>query len=351
MIPLIRPQFPNIRSIERNFFDSWAFKQFSNQGVVWERAVKRLGEISGGCALPVTSGTTAITVALTFLGLRGKRVALPDFTHSGTLLAVVQAGAVPVLFGTSPKSWTLEPEVLREYRREFDAAIVVSPFGYFVDVPAYDLLSEDLNFPIVYDLAGAFGHFPKTNNICCYSFHSTKNFGVGEGGMLVLPSQERWEMCRRITNFGTLSDRSIENDEGFNGKIDELKAATILATAEEESIGRVWKRIQNKNATLKFYKEQIGTYVPPGPKKTSLCVLGGLPAQELEKEGAKAGITFRAYYPLLSRMPGLSHIKRITVSGDALTRCVALPSDVSWDEAYRVVDFVKQFVGGKWWNQ
>ena len=350
MIPLVRPEFPNLRAVERNLAPAWVNKHFSNFGKVFDGCVYKLSALLNGNALPVTSGTTAIQVALTVLGMKGKRVGLPDYTHSGTLLAVVQAGAIPVLFGVENDSWTLVPR--RSAREKVDCFIAVSPFGYFLDIAAWENFSRNMKCPVVYDLAGAFGHFPETENPRCYSFHSTKNFGVGEGGCVVFKEQSDWEKARRVSNFGTLLNRDIENDQGLNAKIDELKCACILAMLETEMLSKVWKRIQNKQALLRFYEGEIPeAYVPIGPKKPSLCVLGNLPAHKLEELGAKEGIICRRYYPLLTRMPGLEKIEVENHSSGEMNCCIALPSDASWEEAYRVVEFVKRTIKELGWTQ
>ena len=348
MIPLVKPLFPNLRAIEKHLAPAWKERQFSNFGPVFKKVTQALSSVMNGHALPVTSGTTAIQVALTALGMRGKRVALPDYTHSGTLLAIIQAGAIPVLFAVEESTWTLSIDELRANTSKYDAVIVVSPFGYFVNTDHWEAFSKETQKPIVYDFAGAFGFFPTTKNMRCYSFHSTKNFGVGEGGCVVTPTQELWETCRRITNFETLPDRNVASIDGINGKVDELKCASILSMLEDDQLQKVWNRILNKRALLRFYGDSLrGSHVPIGPKKPSLCVLGELPAEEIERQGTNAGIVCKRYYPLLTRMPGLeSAVEVVSESSDDMLNCVALPSDVTVGEAYRVVDFVKSVLKG-----
>lgn len=349
MIPLIRPEFPNLRSVERHLAPAWKNKQFSNFGTVFDTCVRVLSSVVGGHALPVTSGTTAIQIALTVLNMRGKRVGLPDYTHSGTLLAIVQAGAIPVLLPIEEHSWTIVPRVSYKTELNLDCIVAVSPFGYFLDIQSWENFSAAFKVPIVYDLAGAFGFFKTTVNPRCYSFHSTKNFGIGEGGCVVFLHNEQWEKARRISNFGTLENRNIENLEGFNGKVDELKCASILAMCDEDALSKVWRRVQNKNALLKFYESELpGSYVPSGPKKPSLCVLGGLPAKQLEERGKEEGIICKRYYPLLSSM-GLE-IETFQASSKKMDTCIALPSDANFSEAYQVVEFINNVKRGISWT-
>ena len=97
MIPLIKPTFPDIKKAERYFEESKKTSQFTNFGPLHKSLVQRLSIITNSHAVPVNNGTTAIELALVTMGLNGKRVIVPDFTHSGTYLAVKRAGAEPIL--------------------------------------------------------------------------------------------------------------------------------------------------------------------------------------------------------------------------------------------------------------
>lgn len=351
MIRLIRPIVPRPDRAVEIFQYAINGKTFSNFGPLHEQLKNELSAIAGGWALPVTSGTAAIEVALRTLRLEpGARVALPDFTHSGTLLAVVRAGLTPVLVGVDPKTWTITAtRELAELHR-VAAVVVVSPFGYPVDVGAWENFSKAYSVPIVYDLAGAWGFFPVTKNPRCYSLHATKNMGIGEGGFVVFDTVAEREVARRLINFDTLPDRSIASLNGTNAKVDELHAAFVLAAIEKTHRVRVDRRIADKRTLVRFYVEQLaGTTIPEAirhgaPSFPSLCVLGSLPAAELEAASDRLGVTFKRYYPLLSRMPAVAGVERISVSGDELETCCALPSDVDLNQAFQVVDTVRRFL-------
>jgi dTDP-4-amino-4,6-dideoxygalactose transaminase len=349
MIPLIRPIFPAHDVAIEHFLRSREARQFSNYGPAHEAVTAQLSGLTMGLALPTISGTAALEIALRVSFPAGARVALPDFTHTGTIVAVARAGMVPVLFGVDDKTWCLRP---REIERshgcgDVDGAIVVNPFGYGVDLAAWENLSFSAGLPLVYDFAGAWGSTATARNPICYSLHATKNLGIGEGGVMVFgDGGAQFHAARRLMNFDTLPDRSIASLDGSNAKMDELRCAYLLAALEPGFRDRAAGRSAAKKIMLKIYRERLpGTWSPTmGPDSfPSLCVLGGLPATALEQ--AKTGATFRAYYPLLSRMPALAGVERISVSGDTMTTCCALPSDVTLDEAFKVIDIVCNFAG------
>lgn len=338
MISLLKPEFPNLKAVEKIFSVAYRKRVFSNFGDLFYDCVRQLSDKMNGEAIPVTSGTTAISAALATMNSKNKRVAIPDFTHSGTLLGVIQAQAKPVLFGVEPSTWIISLKDLEKHWQEYDMVVVVSPFGYEVDFDAFEEFSVKYKKPIVYDLAGAWGMFRETINPRCYSFHATKNFSVGEGGCVVLPDTKMWEQCRKIINFGTNLDRTLCGDLGSNWKVDELRCALILSMLQPDSYARVERKINVKNALLEFYESMTQRYVPRGTKKTSLCVLGGFTDKKIEDRMFEKGVQVKPYYPLLSKMPSLAHIDRVTVSPPDMETCVALPSDVLIHEAYKVVD-------------
>lgn len=347
-IPLIRPLTPNVRGGTHLYLGAVNSGILSNYGPVHEQLRSKLQDIAGGHVVPVTSGTAAIEVALAVSGLEpGDRVMIPDFTHSGTLLAIVRAGLVPVLAGVDPKTWCLRPEEAEQAIRDskIDGVIVVSPFGYEVDIVAWEAVQDRSGFTLLFDFAGAFGHFPRTNAPVCYSFHPTKNFGVSEGGMILFRSERQAKAARRIANFDTLPNREIASTRGGNFKLDELRSAFLLASLEARQLRDVELRIDQKRETLDYYRKNIpGAFVPDGKKYPSLCVLGNLPAGALEHASETLGITFKRYYPLLSSMPCLAEVPRLSTSSEVMKNCCALPSDVTLDEADRVVDIVKSFL-------
>lgn len=346
MIRLIRPLVPQPERAMEIFQHAIRERVFSNFGTLHQQLMNELSAIGAGWALPTTSGTLGLEIALRSLKLKpAARVAIPDFTHSGTLLAAVRADLYPVLVGVDSATWTLMPEMVPE--NEVDAVVVVSPFGYPVNFAAWEEWSATTKVPLVYDLAGAWGTFPTTKNPRCYSLHATKNMGIGEGGFVVFSELDQRVAAMRMINFDTLPDRSIGSLDGCNGKMDEIHAAFTLAALERFHRQRVDRRISDRVTLLRFYAAELGAFVPAGVRTPSLCVLGEMPAAELEAASDKLGAVFRRYYPLLSRMPACKSVERISVSGDEMGRCVALPSDVDLTMAYQVVDVVKRFVEGR----
>lgn len=347
-IPLIRPLIPRLSEAIGLFAEPARAGLLSNFGTVHEALTKRLEGITGGFPVPTSTGTAAIETALVALGLEpGDRVLLPDFTHAGTLLAIVRAGLVPVLAGVDPRTWVLRPDEVEKAANSnlIEGVVVVSPFGYFVDTLEWEMIRDRTGLAMVFDFAGAFGTFPETFSPVCYSFHATKNLGVGEGGMVVFRTERQQREARRLINFDTLANRSIGSLRGSNHKMDELKASFLLAGLSTSALAEANDRIDGKNKLLDTYRAKIpGTFVPEGKKSPSLCVLGNLPANLLEMNAERENIVFKRYYILLSEMAALQSVDQLSVSDEVMKNCCALPSDVNMSETLRVIETVRKYL-------
>src|SRR5262249_47531941 len=65
-----------------------------------------------------------------------------------------------------------------------------------------------------------------------FSFHATKPFAVGEGGLLTTANDELADRVERLTNFG-FQDGVVDADIGLNAKLSEWSAATALAVLDD----------------------------------------------------------------------------------------------------------------------
>jgi dTDP-4-amino-4,6-dideoxygalactose transaminase len=62
-----------------------------------------------------------------------------------------------------------------------------------------------------------------------FSFHATKTFCVGEGGLIASTQAHTRERLAELSNFGMNEDRVVDVQSGINAKMSEWTAATALA--------------------------------------------------------------------------------------------------------------------------
>lgn len=343
MIPLVRPKLPEWGLIGSILEKSAAEGKISNFGPCYWELVQLLTQITGRYDVPVTNGTAAIQLAAQTKFKRGSRILCPDYTHIGTVQALVSAGMQPVLAPVSRVEWTLSSSVLITNKNDYDGVIVVSPFGYRVDFTLYDQLCRDLNKPLIYDIAGGFGMKILTKNPVCYSMHATKNLPIGEGGIISFSKVDEADIAFKLCCFDQNVDRTISSPYGSNLKLDEVRAA--IAIAQLHGLEAIQDRINDKKALLDLYQSELSTVCIPhnlhhGNSAPSLCVVSGLCASHLETKSKELGFEVKRYYPLLTEMEGLKEIPRIGVSSPFFRTCAALPSDVNVDEALNICELV-----------
>jgi dTDP-4-amino-4,6-dideoxygalactose transaminase len=172
-----------------------------------------------GCAIAVTSATTALHLALSALGIReGDEVIVPAFTWVSTANVVLYQGAEVVFCDIDPNTFNIDPEQLKGKITERTKAIIpVHLFGLCADMDAIKKIAGDI--PLVEDGACAAGAAYKgtpagaLGTIGCFSFHPRKSITTGEGGMLTTQNTELGERLAVLRNHGA----SISEEQRHHG--------------------------------------------------------------------------------------------------------------------------------------
>lgn len=238
-IPMMRPLltraekiFPYLQRIDES-------RWYTNFGPLSAEYEGRLSGLFGCHALATSNCTSGLMASLLALELpKGSIVALPSWTFVATAAAVLAAGHVPYFLDIDETSWGLTPEAVKRMKVAPKAVMPVSVMGAPVDIEAWERFTDQTGIPAVIDAAGAFDAFsaiessrPRRNPVVI-STHTTKTFGTGEGGIVLTNQKDYLERVRLITNFGFSPDRGV-NVIGFNGKMDEYRAAIGLAALDE----------------------------------------------------------------------------------------------------------------------
>ena len=126
----------------------------------------------------------------------GDEVITTPMTAFATVLAILRAGATPVLADIEPDSGLLSPASVRRCLSPRTRAVVlVHLYGQMRDMPAWSSLCNDAGIELIEDCAQA--HLARWDGqpagslgtAGAYSFYPTKNLGaIGDGGALVTRS-------------------------------------------------------------------------------------------------------------------------------------------------------------------
>ena len=132
---------------------------YLNDGDVTERFERAVADRVGSKhAVAVTSGTTAITLALMAAGVRaGDEVVVPDMTFIATANAVRLAGGTPVLADVDDRTLNLDPAALeRAITPRTRAVVPVHVSGRAADMAAILKVARKHDIAVVEDAAEAF---------------------------------------------------------------------------------------------------------------------------------------------------------------------------------------------------
>jgi dTDP-4-amino-4,6-dideoxygalactose transaminase len=174
----------------------------------FERAVAERSGVAHGVA--VSSGTTALTLALQALGVGpGDEVIVPSFSYIATAHAVALAGATPRIVDVERTSWNIAPDAAAaQIGPRTRALIAVDQFGLLAELEP--LREACGTIPIVEDAACALGATDALGRRCgqpparltCLSFHPRKAITCGEGGMVLTDDDTLALQLRQLRSHG-----------------------------------------------------------------------------------------------------------------------------------------------------
>jgi dTDP-4-amino-4,6-dideoxygalactose transaminase len=207
-LPFARPSLgeDEIREVVETLRSGWI-----TTGPKTERfAAAFLDSVGGRFAVPVSSATAGLHVALLALGVGpGDEVITTPMTFVATLNTIVHCGAVPVLADIDAATLNIRIEQIERCITPRTRAIVpVHYVGQPVDLDPLLALSESRGIPVLEDAAHAagteykgrkIGSFPTTS---VFSFHPNKNITTGEGGMIVTEDERVFEEASLLKFHG-----------------------------------------------------------------------------------------------------------------------------------------------------
>lgn len=183
----------------------------------------------------VGNGMDAIEISLRALDIGPEdEVITTPMTAFATVLAILRAGAIPVLADIEPDTALLSIESVRRcISKQTKAVLLVHLYGQVRAMHAWQALCEEHRVSLLEDCAQA--HLASWNGKVAgsfgvagaYSFYPTKNLGaIGDAGMLVTDDQSLAQRAGRIRNYGQ-SVRYSHPEIGMNSRLDEIQAAML----------------------------------------------------------------------------------------------------------------------------
>lgn len=186
-------------------------------------------------AVGVGNGMDAIEIALRALDIGpGDEVITTPMTAFATVLAIIRAGATPVLADIDPETALLSLDsAARCVSPRTKALLLVHLYGQVRNMKGWLDFCDRHGIKLVEDCAQAHlatcqgkvaGSFGAAG---AYSFYPTKNLGApGDAGMLLTNDEKLAQRAGRLRNYGQ-SVRYHHPELGMNSRLDEIHAAML----------------------------------------------------------------------------------------------------------------------------
>jgi dTDP-4-amino-4,6-dideoxygalactose transaminase len=242
-LQVARPKLPDFSALEPYLRQIDQNRIYTNHGPLVGQLEDRLAALLG---LPERRLVSCANGSLALIGAMLAMVPerdptrplclMPAYSFVATAAAARMCGYTPYLVDINRESWALDPEHLRQHPALDQAGLVVSvaPLGRPLDLEAWQRFQEDTGIPVLIDAAAGFdwlaaeGTTLPAGLVITVSFHATKTFCCGEGGLIIAPNSETAMRCFRAINHGFLNGRQAEI-LATNGKMSEYHAAVALA--------------------------------------------------------------------------------------------------------------------------
>jgi perosamine synthetase len=268
----------SVTELLRKDFSGW-FKS-NDGGPYLQEFEKKFAQFTGAHhAVAVASGSAAIYTALRACDVGADDfVAVPAYTHVGSVAPILLAGARPLFIDVNQYG-NMDPEDLSNVLSvmKVKAVIVVHQLGLPCDMDRIKKSSHGAY--MIEDASHAMGaEYGKKKagvlgNIGCFSIGGgrTKTIGTGEGGMLTVNDEELFLKCKNMRNHG---DRMTDVDYFcFNFRMSELNALIGLLQMDRLQSLIDWQ-IKNAKYLMANLPEWLEAYSNPTQAKTVHYIVG-----------------------------------------------------------------------------
>lgn len=237
----------------------WESKWITNRGeYVLELENKLKKNLDLNYLTLTTNGTLPIQIALKSLPNNKKEIITTPFSYVATVSSIVWENFIPVFVDIDSKYLTIdETKIENAITNNTGAILATHVFGNPCNVEAIEKIAKKHRLKVIYDAAHCFGVNYKGKSVFSYgdistcSFHATKIFHTGEGGMMVSKTEETHNQLFHKHNFGHKNEKEFY-DVGVNAKMTEFQAALGL------SVFKYFPLIKNERKIIvDYYIENI----------------------------------------------------------------------------------------------
>lgn len=228
-------------------------------------------------AVAFSSGTAALHGACFAADIsKDDEVITTPLTFVATANCVLYQGGKPVFADIHPKTYTIDPNCIKQLITEKTKAIIPVDFtGQPADLTEIYHLAREHNLIVIEDAAHALGasyHGGKIGSLSdmtMFSFHPVKHITTGEGGMITTNNKGYYDKLLQFRSHGITRDRKLFHHDygpwyyemqslGYNYRITDIQTALGSSQLEklDQYIERRKRYVEQYNKAF-IHSEQI----------------------------------------------------------------------------------------------
>ena len=198
-------------------------------------------------AAALSSGTAGLHLCVKLAGISpGDEVVTTPLSFIASANAIVYEGGTPVFVDVDERTLNLDPAAVEAaITPRTKALMLVDLFGYPLDMDAFQDLAERHDLAIIEDACEALGATYRGRpvgsfgNPAVFAFYPNKQVTTGEGGAVVVSTEDEWAFVKSLANQGRTDRGETFAHEriGYNYRLDELSAA--LGVAQLRKLDRI----------------------------------------------------------------------------------------------------------------
>ena len=210
MIPFNKP-FISGKEIQY-IMEAFEMRKLSGNGIFTKKCQNLLSTKYGfEKTLLTTSCTDALEMCAMLAKIEpGDEVIIPSYTFVSTALAFVREGAKIIFADSYSDNPNIDPSKIEALVTERTRAIIpVHYAGVACDMDAIMDIASRHNLLVIEDAAQAIDSYYNgkllgtIGDYGSYSFHETKNIGMGEGGLLIVKNPDNFTIAEMVREKGT----------------------------------------------------------------------------------------------------------------------------------------------------
>jgi dTDP-4-amino-4,6-dideoxygalactose transaminase len=241
---------------------------WTRAGVVTEFEKKWAETVGAKRCLAVVNGTNALIASLNQFDIgAGDEVIIGPYSFISTIICILQNGAMPVFVDTDPETFQIDADKIEAKITPNTRAILPAhTLGMPADMEKIMQIAARHNLIVVENAClswlaeinhkkiGTFG------NAGCFSFQTSKNIPIGEGGAIVSDDEKFMDRCYSYHNYGNPYGSVVLPDGVTGGTV--MTGTKLRITEYQAAIGlaqlkRLESQTDKRNENAQYLKSKI----------------------------------------------------------------------------------------------